>query len=130
MKKVGFIIWVIIFALVFSYLVIPGFFRQAGATIADFAVSEDGTEMTIIVGVAQSIGYVRAVSQHQQPDGKLCLDCYSAFGGLNGSWGAKSRYTIQLDEDTKTIAVWHSGDKNYRTILEKDEDGEWKFANR
>ena len=130
MKKVGFIILITVLALVFSYLVVPGFFRQANATVTDFAVSEDGSEMVILVGVAQSVGYVRAVSQHQQSNGKLCLDCYSAFGGINGSWGAKRQYTIQLHEDTKTIAVWSSADNDYRTILKKDKDGEWKFANR
>ncbi|MBE6914897.1 MAG: hypothetical protein E7472_08230 [Ruminococcaceae bacterium] len=83
--------------------------------------------MTITIGVSSSIGYVRNIAAHQQQGGKLYLDCYSAFGGINGSLGAKNEYTVQLREDTETIAVYRS-DNCYDTVLEKDENGKWHYA--
>lgn len=106
-------------------LVAPGFAKMGNVYITDFRVSENGSEMTITVGVFTSIGYVRKVSVHQQHGGKLYLDCYSAFGGINGSWGAKNEYTIQLDEDTEMIALYRSPNC-YDPVLENDANGEWQ----
>ena len=124
-KKVAIITLAIIVALVALYVIAPGFVKQGNTHIIDYSVSEDGTEMTITVGVSTSIGYVRKVSEHQQHGGKLYLDCYSAFGGINGSWGAKNEYTIQLDETTEMIAFYRSTDC-YDPVLEKDTNGEWQ----
>ena len=114
----------VIVALTAAFLVAPGFAKMGNVYIADFRVSEDGSEMTITVGVSTSIGYVRRVSVHQQHGGKLYLDCYSAFGGINGSWGAKNEYTIQLDDDTEMIAIYRSPDC-YDPVLKKGDDGVW-----
>lgn len=124
-KKAAVIVLAIIFALAGLYVIAPGFTKQGNAYIVDYSVSEDGTEMTITVGVSTSIGYIRKVSEHQQHGGKLYLDCYSAFGGINGSWGATSEYTIQIDEDTEMIALYRSADC-YDPVLEKDANGEWQ----
>ena len=124
-KKAAVIVLAIIFALAGLYVIAPGFTKQGNAYIVDYSVSEDGTEMTITVGVSTSIGYIRKVSEHQQHGGKLYLDCYSAFGGVNGSWGATSEYTIQIDEDTEMIALYRSADC-YDPVLEKDANGEWQ----
>ena len=126
-KKTIIMILAIMIALAVSYLIAPGFSKQGSAFITDFSVSEDGTEMTITVGVATSVGYIRKVSEHQQHGGKLYLDCYSAFGGINGSWGAKNEYTLKLNEDTEMIAIYRSANC-YNTVLEKDEDGNWQYA--
>ena len=124
-KKVAVITLAIVVALAALYVIAPGFTKQGNTYIADYSVSEDGTEMTITVGVSSSIGYVRKVSEHQQHGGKLYLDCYSAFGGINGSWGAKSEYTIQIDKGTEMIAIYRSADC-YDPVLEKDENGGWQ----
>ena len=124
-KKAAVIVLAIIVALAALYVIAPGFTKQGNAYIVDYSVSEDGTEMTITVGVSTSIGYIRKVSEHQQHGGKLYLDCYSAFGGINGSWGATSKYTIQIDEDTEMIALYRSADC-YDPVLEKDANGEWQ----
>lgn len=124
-KKAAVIVLAIIVALAGLYVIAPGFTKQGNAYIVDYSVSEDGTEMTITVGVSTSIGYIRKVSEHQQHGGKLYLDCYSAFGGINGSWGATSEYTIQIDEDTEMIALYRSADC-YDPVLEKDANGEWQ----
>ena len=130
-KKIVVSALVIIVALAASYVILTGFTKRGGVFIADYSVSEDGTEMNLTVGVATSIGYVRKVSEHQQQDGTLYLDCYSAFGGINGSWGAKSDYTIQIDEDTERIAIYHARSSDgYDVVLEKDENGEWQRVTR
>ena len=123
-KKVAVITLAIVVALAAFYVIAPGFTKQGNVYIADYSVSEDSTEMNINVGVSTSIGYVRKIAEHQQHGGKLYLDCYSAFGGINGSWGAKNKYNIQIDEDTTMIALYRSADC-YETVLEKDENGEW-----
>lgn len=122
--KITVIVLAVIVFLAALYLIVPGFTKQGNAYISDYVVSEDGSEITIKVGVSTSIGYVRKVSVHQQHGGKLYLDCYSAFGGINGSWGAKSEYTIPLDAETETIAIYRSTNC-YDTVLEKMDDGKW-----
>ena len=122
-KKVAVTALLIFIALIASYVIVPGFTKQGNAYIADYSVSEDGTEMTITVGVSTSVGYIRKVSEHQQQGGKLYLDCYSAFGGLNGSIGAKREYVILLDADTEMIALYRFSDC-YESVLQKDENNE------
>lgn len=122
--RIAIIALAVMIALTAIYLVAPGFNKMGNVFIVDYSVSEDGSEMTITVGVATSIGYVRKVSEHQQQGGKLYLDCYAAFGGINGSWGAKNEYTLQLDEDTEMIAIYRSPNC-YDPVLKKDENGIW-----
>ena len=124
-KKVIVIALIVAVALTTGYVIASGFAKQGNAYIADYSVSADATEMTITVGVSTSIGYIRKVSEHQQQDGKLYLDCYSAFGGINGSQGAKTEYIIQIDEDTEMIALYRSPN-GYEPVLEKAEGGEWQ----
>ena len=126
-NKILVIVLAVIVALTAVYIIAPGFSKQGNVYITDYSISEDGTEITINVGVSTSIGYVRKVSEYQQHGGKLYLDCYSAFGGINGSLGAKNEYTIQLDEDTEMIAIYRSVNC-YDTVLEKDKNGKWQYA--
>ena len=60
-------------AVLCAILIAPGFSKQGNAHIIDFSVSEDGSEMTISIGLFTSMGYVREVSEHQQQGGKLYL---------------------------------------------------------
>lgn len=115
----------IIIALAGTYIVFPGFVKVSSAFIGEYSVSSDGKEMTMQIGVSNSMGYIRKVAVTQQDGGVLYLDCYSAFGGLNGAIGAKDIYTIQLEEDTNVIALYR-GANTYEIILEKDIEGNWK----
>ena len=72
-------------ALLACYLFGTGFMKNGAVYVADFAVSEDGSMITLNVGVGVSAGYVRKLAVHQQAGGKLYLDPYYAFGGFNGS---------------------------------------------
>ena len=125
MKKKLIIFAAACIALLCIYIIGSGFVKSSSAYISDFTVSEDGTEMTINISVASSAGYVRKVAPHGEQNGRLYLDCYSAFGGSNGSIGAKGEYTVQLNEDTDTIALYRNTDC-YEEVLKKDDSGSWQ----
>lgn len=75
------------------------------------------------------MGYIRDVRIHQQEGGKLYLDCYAAFGGLNGSIGARDTFTFALDDDTSIIAIYRNPGC-YEEVLTKVEDGSWQRASK
>ncbi|NLC79212.1 MAG: hypothetical protein GX683_05765 [Ruminococcaceae bacterium] len=125
MKKVIIIIAGAVLALAALYVFGSGFTKVDSAFIQDYAVSDDGKSITITVGVGSSVGYIREASIHQQEGGKLYLDCISAFGGINGSIGAKSKFVIPLDEETSMIGLYRNHNE-YEVVLEKDTSGEWK----
>ena len=108
-------------------VVLPGFMKRGDVYIGDYSLSADGAALTVHVGVASSAGYVRKVSVAQQSGGKLYLDCYGAFGGVNGAWGAKSQYTIPLSADTETVAFYRASGC-YEPVLVKDSAGVWQRA--
>lgn len=111
-----------------GYFILPGFTKETTVYIGDYSVSENGQKMTIQIGVASSIGYVRKVKSYQI-DKLLYLDFYSAFGGINGSIGAKKEFKIPLNKDTEMVAVC-VGKDNYDFVLEKDVEGNWKKVNK
>ena len=123
-KKAALIIGIII-ALVLVYLVGSGFLKNTSAYIEDYAISADGTEITLNIGMSSSMGYIRNVSVHQQEGGKPYLDCYSAFGGMNGSIRAKDTFIFHLDEETSIIGIYRSTNC-YEEVLVKSEDGSWQ----
>lgn len=127
MKKKIFAVLGIIIALVLIYFVGSGFMKNKSAFITDYSVSPDGKEITVSVGVSSSMGYIRDVNVHQQQGGKLYLDCYSAFGGLNGSIGAKDTFSFELNDDTMIIAVYRKSNV-YEEVLVKAENGSWQRA--
>lgn len=52
----------------------------------------------------------KLVTVSQQESGKLYIDCYAAFGGINGSIGAKSRFTLPIEEGTTVIGIYRDKD--------------------
>lgn len=125
MKKWAWIAGIVVVLVVCGVFFGSGFVRKGDAYLEDYSVSEDGTEITLELGVASSAGYLRKAAVHQQAGGKLYLDCYAAFGGVNGSIGAQTTYRISLDAETKSIALYRNADC-YEVILEKNEDGIWQ----
>ena len=125
MKKKVFVAIATVLALVVIYFVGSGFMKNTSAIINDYRVSADGKEITLNIGVASSIGYIRDVKVRQQYGGKLYLDCYSAFGGLNGSIGAKESFTFELNDDTTILAIYRNSNA-YEEVLVKAEDGSWQ----
>lgn len=102
-----------------------GFMKNAFVTVEKYTVNADGTEITIHTSVASSMGYVRKVSIHEQQGGKMYLDFYSAFGGMNGRIGAKNVYILPLKVETESIGIYRNSDC-YEQVLVKDADGIWK----
>jgi len=125
MKRRTLTISAVIIIMAGVYIITPGYFKNGNADITDYSVSADGTEMTI--KVEASSGHIRKVAESQQHGGRLYLDSYYAFGGFNGTIGAKDEYTIQLDEDTEMIAVYRNTNC-YEPVLEKNADGKWERA--
>lgn len=117
----------IIAAILLIYFVGSGFQKISSAYIGEYSISEDGRTITMNIGVASSIGYIRKAAVHQQSGGKLYIDCYSAFGGINGRIGAKTSFTLPLDEDTAIIAIYRNTNC-YEEVLYKDTDGIWQRA--
>lgn len=123
-KKAGIAVAVLVL-LAAAYAILPGFTKSTSAYIGDYALSADGTEMTIRLDVGSSAGYIRKVTVKAQQNGNLYLDCYAAFGGWNGSIGAKREFSIPIGKDTKRIALYRNTDC-YEEVLQKDSRGEWQ----
>jgi len=128
-KKTAAIIGILFIALMGVHVIGSGFRKMNHVYISDYEVSEDGTQMTIYVGVPTSIGYTRKTSTTYKPDGTLCLDVYAAFGGINGSIGARSEFVIPLKDETYVIAIYRSKDY-YEPVIRKSENGEWQLLMR
>ena len=128
-KKYVAIIGILIITLMGLYVIGSGFRKMSQVYISDYEVSKDGTQMTIRVGVPKSIGYTRKISTIQKTDGTLCLDVYAAFGGINGSIGAKSEFIVPLKDETSVIAIYRSKDY-YDPVIRKSENGEWQLLMR
>lgn len=126
MKKRIAILAGIVLAVLLTYFIVTGFEKNTSVFIADYTVSEDGTQMAITAWVASSVGYIRDVDVKREDGGMVKLTFYSAFGGINGSIGAKNTFTIPLDEYASTISIYRGAD-GYEDILVKDSDGMWMW---
>ena len=108
-----------------GYFIGSGFLKNGSVYVKEYSVSADGREITLDIDTAASVGYIRKMAVSQQMGGKLYIDCYAAFGGINGRIGAKNSFTLPLDEDTTMIGIYRN--KNaYQEVLHKDEDGIWR----
>lgn len=108
-----------------GYFIGSGFLKNGSVYVKGYSVSGNGREITLDIDTASSVGYIRKMAVSQQMGGKLYIDCYAAFGGINGRIGAKNSFTLPLDEDTTMIGIYRN--KNaYQEVLYKDEDGIWR----
>lgn len=92
----------------------------------DYSISEDGNVMTLKVGVASSMGYVRTMKE-KQDEHKVFLTFYSTYG-LNSNIGANSEFQIDLKPTINEI-YFYRGDSGYKLILQKNEEtAEWNIV--
>ena len=96
MKKPLTIIAVIILLILGAYYIGLGFLPRTDVVVADFEVSEQEDEMTIYTYILSSAVYSRTVKNVSDDPEKMKLKFYSAFGGVNGSIGAKSEFDLPL----------------------------------
>lgn len=108
-----------------GYFIGSGFLRNGSVYMDGYSISGDGREITLDIDVAASRGYIRKAAVSQQYGGKLYIDCYSAFGGINGRIGAKTALRCPLDADTTIIGIYRNTNC-YEEILHKDADGNWQ----
>ncbi|MBQ8815155.1 MAG: hypothetical protein IJZ85_11760 [Lachnospiraceae bacterium] len=107
------------------YLVGTGLMKRSDVFVGEFTVAEDGKTMEIRAGVASSMGYIRSVSQRKDGD-RLNISFYSTFGGLNSRLGARSSFTLDLDDDISEICVYR-GYGEYKAIFAKNAtNGQWE----
>lgn len=126
MKKKTIIIsvFVILVAVAAAWIVGSGFNKRTDVYLVDYSVSENGSEITLQVGVAGSMGYVRDFLNDTNKIEIMEMQFYSAFGGLNGAIGAKNEFVILLNPECREIYFYH--DDGFDLVLQKNQDtGEW-----
>lgn len=123
-KQIGIIILSLI--VVSSLLLLSTGRKIAGVMLNDYSVSKDGKVMTLRVGVASSIGYIRTLKE-SQGENKKYIAFYSTYG-LNSKIGAKSEFQIDLNPSCNEI-YFYRGNDGYELILYKNEDSKnWELA--
>ena len=126
MKKIITLILLVAVALTTVYLIGTGFMQRYDVALGEFFVSEDGTELTFNAGVMSSMGYIRGYKDAGGGVKPHYLKFYSAFGGLNSSWGAKSEFALPLGKDDTEI-YFARPDGGYELVLQKNEEtGLWE----
>lgn len=124
-KRIAIIAITVIAVSALSYFVGTGFIKRPDVILTDYSVSEDGTKLTFNVSVATSMGYIRGFKDKGGGIKPHYLTFYSAFGGLNSSFGAKSEFELELGENDTEI-YFNRTEGGYELVLQKDEEtGEW-----
>lgn len=122
-----------VFAVVFAvtavvytaYFIGTGFFERSDVALLEYYVSETGEAITLKTAIASSMGHTRGFKDSGGGEKPHYLTFYSAFGGLNGSVGAKEEFVLELGENDSEI-YFRQTDGGYRLVLRKDtETGKW-----
>ena len=127
MKKKLSIIIVVLLLLGCAYYFGVGFLPATNVVVTDFQVSEQQDSMTIQTSIATSAGYTRSVKNVSDNPEKMKLKFYSAFGGVNGSIGAKREFDLPLSPECKEIYVLLYDD--YKLLIAKNPaTGKWEMV--
>lgn len=127
MKKKLSIIIVVLLLLGCAYYFGVGFLPATNVVVTDFQVSEQQDSMTIQTSIATSAGYTRSVKNVSDDPEKMMLKFYSAFGGVNGSIGAKREFDLPLSPECKEIYVLLYDD--YKLLIAKNPaTGKWEMV--
>lgn len=127
MKKKLSIIIVVLLLLGCAYYFGVGFLPATNVVVTDFEVSEQQDSMTIQTSIATSAGYSRTVKNVSDDPEKMELKFYSAFGGINGSIGAKSEFDLPISPECEEIYVLLYDD--YKLLIAKNPaTGEWEMV--
>lgn len=127
MKKKLSIIIVVLLLLGGAYYFGLGFLPATNVVVTDFEVSEQQDSMTIQTSIATSAGYTRSVKNVSDDPEKMMLKFYSAFGGVNGSIGAKSEFDLPISPECEEIYVLLYDD--YKLLIAKNPTtGEWEMV--
>lgn len=105
----------------------PGFTKRTDVYVSNYAVSEDGTSLSIRVNMLGSMGFIRDCTV-KQDGAKLYVGFYCTFGGLNSSFGARNEFDLALTPDSEYI-YFERGEGSYELELQKNPaTGQWERA--
>lgn len=126
MKKEVILTVAIIVVLIASFLIGTGFMERTDVILFDYAVAEDGSAISLGIQVSSSMGYVRGFKDNGGGAKPHYLTFYSAFGGLNSSFGSVNSFVLELGKDDTEI-YFNRPNGGYELVLVKNVDtGEWK----
>ena len=124
MKKKIRVIAILSLIIVISFLFLSTGSKITGVMIMDYSISEDGDIMTLKVGVASSMGYVRTIKASEDGNKKR-ITFYSTYG-LNSNIGAKNEFQVKLQPSCDEI-YFYSGNGEYKLKLQKNsQTNEWE----
>lgn len=126
-RKIGICVLAALFLLVVCWMVGTGLRPRHDVMLTDFALSADGSRITLQTAVASSMGYVRDFRDDGGGVKPHYLTFYATFGGWNSALGSASAFTLELaPEDTEIYFSRPGG--GYVLVLEKDsQTGQWSF---
>lgn len=125
MKKRIIAVIVILAVLVALFFIGTGFQKRMDVVLVDYSVSEDGTEITLDVGIPTSSGYIRGFKDNGGGVKPHYLTFFSTFGGINSPIGAEHSFQLELTSDDTKI-YFNRPEGGYELILVKDEEtGQW-----
>ena len=125
MKKRIIAVIVILAVLVALFFIGTGFQKRMDVVLVDYSVSEDGTEITLDVGIPTSTGYIRGFKDNGGGVKPHYLTFFSTFGGINSPIGAEHSFQLELTSDDTEI-YFNRPEGGYELILVKDEEtGQW-----
>lgn len=127
MKKKLSIIVIILLLLCSGYYFGLGLIPATDVGISDFKISEKQNQITVYTFVLSSVGYTRAVKDVSDDPKIMKLQFYPAFGGINGSIGAKYEFDLPLSPECEEIYVLLYDD--YKLLIAKNPTtGEWEMV--
>ena len=115
----------IIFYLFATYFIMSGTTKNPNVKLDDFNVSEDGTEITLILDNSNPANSVRTFTPMPN-ENAIFMDFYYAFGFGKHVFGAKDQFVIQVDENCYAILFARNND--YELVLAKNiKTGQWEI---
>ncbi len=124
MKKIIGVIAILLLIIVTGLLFLNTGSKITSVMISDYSISEDGDIMTLKVGVASSMGYIRTLKASEEGNKKL-ITFYSTYG-LNSNIGAKNEFQVNLQPSCDEI-YFYSENGEYKLKLQKNsETNEWE----
>lgn len=128
-KNVTTITTTIILALTLAILIGTGFRKKTDVVLVNYSLSNNNMQLTFDTHITSSIGYIRGFKDIGGGVKPHYLIFYSTFGGFDSSFGAKSEFVLELDENDTEI-YFNRKDGGYELVLQKDiETGEWVRPN-
>ena len=85
-----------------------GFDARGDVVLGDYCTAADGSAVTLQVGVSGPMGYVRAAQETHEGE-RLYVKFYSAFGGYNGTLGARDSFELTTPDDCCAIYFYRDG---------------------